>query len=313
MIKKINNNKNIVISHIADIDGLGSVILANAFFDGNVDYILAEVKDLKNIFSNVDFSNYDNIYLCDLPISQSAMEVIEEETQIEKKLKHFDHHAIYGIEAPKYVNCHVFLNDRKTCGTELFYNYLLSESDKLDNKFYRTFVEATREQDTWDFLEESYNAKMLACIFGLIGPESYLDLIISLKNQEEFFLPKVFSDLYEADLVRQQHYIDFVNENLLITTYKDYKIGVTIAEQYRSIIGDEICKLNPDLDFALIINYSRNSVSLRCVKDTIDLNEIASSFHHEGGGHKKAAGFVIDQESSTKIEEYHNAYLKNIR
>lgn len=32
MIKKINNNKILMISHMADIDGMGSVILADKFY-----------------------------------------------------------------------------------------------------------------------------------------------------------------------------------------------------------------------------------------------------------------------------------------
>lgn len=190
---------------------------------------------------------------------------------------------------------------------------MLSLSTKLDSPFYHVFVEATRETDTWDFLEETYNAKMLACVYGIIGPVAYIELINSLNDLKEFKLPNLFSDLYEADLVRQRSYIDFVNENLLVTTYKQYKIGVTIAEQYRSILGNEICKMRPDLDFVMILNYSRNSVSLRCVKDDVDLNQICAEFHHDGGGHKKSAGFVIDEESIPKIQEYHNEYLKKIR
>lgn len=313
MIKKINNNKILMISHMADIDGMRSVILADKFYNNQVDYILAETKDLANLFKTFDFSNYDVIYLCDLPLIPSAIEALDKHEEIISKLKHFDHHSSYGGVVPNYVNAHVTLNGRKTCGTELFYNYLLSLSTKLDSPFYHVFVEATRETDTWDFLEETYNAKMLACVYGIIGPVAYIELINSLNDLEEFKLPNLFSDLYEADLVRQRSYIDFVNENLLVTTYKQYKIGVTIAEQYRSILGNEICKMRPDLDFVMILNYSRNSVSLRCVKDDVDLNQICAEFHHDGGGHKKSAGFVIDEESIPKIQEYHNEYLKKIR
>lgn len=313
MIKRINNNKILMISHMADIDGMGSVILADKFYDNQVDYILAEIKDLAEIFDTFDFSNYEIVYLCDLPLIPSAMDVLDKHEEIITKLKHFDHHPSYGEVVPNYVNAHVTLNGRKTCGTELFYNYLLSLSTKLDNPFFHVFVEATREQDTWNFLEEAHNAKMLACVYGIIGPEAYIELIDSLNELEEFKLPKLFSDLYEADLVRQKHYIDFVNKNLLVTTYKQYKMGVTIAEQYRSLLGDEICKMRPDLDFLMILNYSRNSVSLRCIKDDIDLNEIGAEFHHDGGGHKKAAGFDIDEESIPKIQEYHDQYLRKLR
>ncbi len=302
----------IIISHIADIDGLGSVILAKKYFK-NIDYVLKEVKDLPDFFNEFDFSKYDEIFLCDLSISPSTIEVLNNHKEITSKLKHFDHHASYSKDIPSYVNSTIYLNNRKTCGTELFYNYLLSLDNKLNTPFYKTFVEATREQDTWDFQKECYNAKLLASIHALIGNESYINLICSLNDKEDFSLPKVYDDLYQADLEKQKNYIDYINNNLLITTYQNYKIGVTIAEQYRSIIGHAVCCLNPDLDFVMILNYSRNSVSLRCNKDNIDLNKIANSFHHDGGGHQKAAGFTIDAESIPKIKDYHNKYLENLK
>lgn len=312
MIKSIENNKKIIISHIADIDGMGSIILAKKYFT-NIDYILGEVKDLPKVFTEFDFSNYDQIFLCDLPLSPSTIEVLNKRNDITSKLKHFDHHISYQGDIPFYVNAHALLNERKTCGTELFYDYLLSLDNKLEKDFYKTLVEATREQDTWDFGIESYNAKLLASVHAMMGSVPYIDLITSLDDSAEFKLPKLFDDLYQADLEKQKHYIEFVNKNLLITKFKDYTIGVTISEQYRSIIGDEICKLRPELDFVFIINYSRNSVSLRTVREDINLNEIGKYFHHDGGGHKKAAGFILDAESIPKIKEYAEMYLENIK
>lgn len=107
MIKKINNNKILMISHMADIDGMGSVILADKFYNNQVDYILAETKDLANLFKTFDFSNYDVIYLCDLPLIPSAIEVLDKHEEIISKLKHFDHHSSYGGVVPNYVNAHV--------------------------------------------------------------------------------------------------------------------------------------------------------------------------------------------------------------
>ena len=276
-------------------------------------FLQINIMDLPVIFSNTDFSNYKTIYLCDLPITPSTIKILDDHPTIIKKLKHFDHHISYQDDVPIYVNAISELNGRKTCATELFYNYLISLSDKLDKNFYKTYVEATREQDTWNFKEEEYNAKLLANTHAMIGPEAYIELINSLDENKDFKLPKIFDDLYKTDLEKQDRYIKYVDENLLITDYKNYKIGVTISEQYRSIVGDEICKLRPEIDFILIINYSRNTVSLRCVKESIDLNKICLEFHKDGGGHKKAAGFIIDSESIPKIRKYNDMYLENIK
>ena len=41
MIKQINNNKILIISHLADIDGMGSIILGKFYFK-EFDYLLAD-------------------------------------------------------------------------------------------------------------------------------------------------------------------------------------------------------------------------------------------------------------------------------
>lgn len=312
MIKKINNNKILIISHIADTDGMGSIILAKKTYI-NIDYILCELRELPIIFQDKTIESYETIYLCDLPLTPSTIEILNNKTIITKKLKHFDHHISYDENIPNYVNTIPVLNGRKTCGTELFYNYIKNINKNLDNNFYKTLVEAIREQDTWDFKEEKYNAKLLANTLTLIGPEPFIELICSLDDSKEFKLPSLYDDLYKSELKKINNYIEFVNNNLLITKYKKYKVGITISEQYRYIIGDEICKLNPEIDFIMIINYSRNTVSLRCTKENIDLNQISSEFHKDGGGHKKAAGFIIDEESIPKIQKYHNMYLENLK
>lgn len=313
MIKKISSNKNIIISHIADIDGMGSVILANKFYNNQIDYILSDIDELPDLFNSFDFTNYETIYLCDLPLLNCTITILNHRPDLTRKLKHFDHHLCYEQEKTAYVNAFSVLNNRLSCGTELFYNYLLTLNSSLNNPFYQTLVEATREQDTWDFQEESYNAKLLASIHALIGPTAYIDLISSLDDQKPFQLPRYFNDLYKQDLERQQAYLTQVNQNLLITTYKNYQIGVTIAEQYRSIIGAGICQLHPELAFVMILNYNRNKVSLRSAKAEIDLNQIAAEFHPEGGGHKNAAGFIIDDKSIPNIQKYHQLYLENLK
>ena len=74
MIKKINNNNKIlVISHIADIDGMGSIVLANKYYDNKIDYVLAEIMDLPVIFSNTDFSNYKKCPFYEFIISCCAL------------------------------------------------------------------------------------------------------------------------------------------------------------------------------------------------------------------------------------------------
>lgn len=77
-------------------------------------------------------------------------------------------------------------------------------------------------------------------------------------------------------------------------------------------MGNSICKLRPEIDFIIIINFNRNRVSLRSVKESIDLNKIGKTFHPDGGGHKLSAGFLIDSKSILKLKPFIDLYINNL-
>lgn len=77
-------------------------------------------------------------------------------------------------------------------------------------------------------------------------------------------------------------------------------VMVVNSSHWMSEIGS---RLSPDCDFAMIWYYDHNDrnikVSLRSFHETIDVSEISKRFG--GGGHKKAAGFVLPGDF--KIED----------
>jgi len=315
MIKKINNNKIMMISHIADIDGLGSVILAKKYYNDKIDYILCDIGELNEILKE-DYNDYDMVYICDLEIGSDAVKNISNNKGLDKKIKHFDHHTIsIKNNIPNYINSKIYLHNRQTCGTELFYEYLLTLDNKinLNNKFYRRFVEAVRENDTWDFQEEKELGDNLVSIMNLLGPTSYIDFVLSLSYQDDFILPDTYINLLNNQEQIKQEYIDKCDKNIFITNYKGNKIAVSISEQYRSVLGDIICKRHQDIDYILIINFYRMSCSLRSIRDDIDLSKIAKLYHHNGGGHQKSAGFVIDKESINNLGNIITDYMNNLK
>lgn len=64
MIKyiNINNNNNLIVSHIADVDGMGAVILAKLVFE-KIDIILCEPDELYSVFKELIGSKYEQILL----------------------------------------------------------------------------------------------------------------------------------------------------------------------------------------------------------------------------------------------------------
>lgn len=311
MIRKQENNKILIISHMADCDGMGSVILGIKYFK-NIDYILCEASDLECLLKE-DLSNYEQIFICDLPLFRETINVIENNSYLKEHLKHFDHHeSSVSDNNLSFVNEVISINGLTVSATYLFYQYLKSLGDKLNKKFYEEFVEGVRAYDIWDKNGDFELGKKITNVFTLMEPVSFIDYICSLDDSKEFMITKEIEDLILSNEKKMNNYFEKAYEKIVITDYKGYKMAVTINEQYRSLLGNYICNKNKDIDFVLIINFERFSCSLRCEKDGVDVSVIASEFQHDGGGHTKSSGFILDSESIPKIKKYVDLYLDNI-
>ena len=311
MIRKQENNKILIISHMADCDGMGSVILGIKYYS-DIDYILCESSDLEELLKE-DFSNYEQIFICDLPFSKDAIKVIEDNSYLKEHLKHFDHHesSVSGNNH-SFVNEVISIDGLTVSATYLFYQYLKSLGDKLNKKFYEEFVEGVRAYDIWDKNGDFELGKKITNVFTLMEPVGFIDYICSLDDSKEFMITKEIDNLILSNEKKMNNYFEKAYEKIVITDYKGYKMAVTINEQYRSLLGNYICNKNKDIDFVLIINFERFSCSLRCEKDGVDVSVIASEFQHDGGGHTKSSGFILDSESIPKIKKYVYLYLDNI-
>ena len=123
-----------------DLDGVSCGILAKLFFkdvyvhNASIDVAneLIMSKCLSDISSPVHFDNYTKIYITDLGLSKSTLDLIQMYNSISKRDKVilFDHHkSTLDVVKEHYTwaNVHVHLNDDEThptCGTELFWNHI---------------------------------------------------------------------------------------------------------------------------------------------------------------------------------------------
>lgn len=91
---------------------------------------------------------------------------------------------------------------------------------------------------------------------------------------------------------------------------ENYKVGFVCVDEFSmsSILGHEICKQDPTLDFAALVYPSINKVSFRSNRKDIDLGQIAKTIFgkDKAGGQKQAASgrFGIDT-----FEEYISDYI----
>lgn len=311
MIKRISNNNRLIISHIEDADGMGSVVLANVYWHKNIDYILAVIPEVAEILKG-DLSLYDDIFICDLPLDENAIEIINKNKELQKKIKHFDHHES-ELQNNKYdfVNEVVSLNGRLTCATELFYNYLLSLDNTLDNNFYKEFVESTRSADVWDLQSKYYDMGVnLGTLHNILGANAYIDIFSNYNVKENFYIDDTYLEIVKSDKENRINYVNSCINETVIIKYKNYNIGVIVSESYRSFVGNEIAKKYENLiDFALIINLHLMKCSLRGIREDIDLGKVAAEFDSGGGGHKKAAGFYITEECNDIIKDFVCQYI----
>lgn len=306
-----------------DLDGVGCAILAYLAFDReNVDVEYCDYKDVdERVVEFVEngelFSSYDKVFITDISISEETALFVGLRDVPPRKIRLFDHHAT-ALGLNKYEWCEVRVEDMltgiKTCGTEMFFCYLVGcecfpgfGRSKFSNL--ARFVGIVRDYDTWRWKElgdEGIICKQVNDLFGIYGRDVFIDWVIQRINYPRVF--PYFPSLDEQDhalLEYKQKDIDIYIEqkNKQLQIYQDSCgrfVGVVFAERYISELGNRICEMHPEIDYVALVNLGAGVVSFRTCRDDVDLGtEIAHSLG--GGGHKKAAGAEFGSEIADEV------------
>lgn len=306
--------KILMISHTADIDGLGSVVLGKIIFDQNKDYSyeykLVEFSELDGVINDLvqtnKYKDYDTIYITDVSIRNDSIDKIESNEELKSKIKHFDHHAS-EISNNKYSFINVVLEEKgiETCGTSLFYSYLCSNFDSniLHKESIKEFVEAVRCRDNWIKEKSEYNLGCDLTELQLMkGNDNYIDDISNCLINDMPLISKQDRIIIDRRMQNIQEYIEKCDNKLIFTKLFGLNVGISFSEEFRSEVGNALSKKYEDkIDFVLIINLLRGQYSLRTVKDDVDVSVIASKISRDGGGHPKASGATITKENTNII------------
>lgn len=285
------NNKVMLLSHIADPDGVTPVILAKLVYK-NLEYKLLNTDEVdENVLKALENENYDEVHLVDLNISDKLAEIIDQNKDYKNKLQVFDHH-ISGIHLNKYSFITVIdkQNNRKESGSSIYYNYLKSISnDKILNQpSTQELVEQVRLIDTWDFKKEGKEeAKNIDLIFSIYGREEYIKKYLKyLKTHEKFNYSNFDKKLIKLENEKINRYLEQKEKEMAKIKLEGHLVGLVYAERYRSELGNYLISKYDDLDYIALINISKG-ISYRG-NDKVDLSIIAKQ--RNGGGHKNAAG-----------------------
>lgn len=303
----MNNNKKLIITHLDDTDGMGGAILGK-LIDPNIDIKLAAIHDLPNIISslikNNQYEQYKAIYIVDLPLNPKLFELINSHPDFYRRIAHFDHHTSYMI--PKECNWSTTIYERngfKPSGTSLFHEYLLTQYPNhplLNHPYTIDLVETIRSYDTWDWKKtNNLTARDLTYLLQRLGPDRFIDYfyrkILHVNKTNE--ISKVEYNETEQLLINTvieeiANHIKECDRLLQPVIFENYSVGYITTERHRSDVGNELSEKYKDkYHFIMLYDPMRQSMSLRTVRDDVDLAVLARKYG--GGGIPKAAGFPV--------------------
>lgn len=288
-----------------DLDGVGCAVLARLTFGKNVEITYCnydEVDSLVREYISEMNKEHDTCFITDIGIKDDLASMINLEYKNNFKL--FDHHKT-ALDLNKYDWCTVETENKETgsmtSGTELFSKYL------VDHKYLEVdvsdFVRIVTDYDTWRWStlgKEGQVSKDVNDLLYLYGRERFETWCMRCIESGKFpHFDEESSLMLTFNKNEIEKYIKEKDKTIIVNCNREYMYGVVFADKYISELGNELCKLNKELDYIVIVNMSTRSVSYRTIKDNIDVGMIAKG--HGGGGHPKAAGAKFDVYKITKF------------
>ena len=295
--------KRLIISHIADPDGVTPIILSKLVFE-EFDYILSENKDVNdNVKNNLD--KYDFIYVVDLNISEELADFIEE--NYKEKIMIIDHHlSCNNMNKYSFIEVNA---EGKESGTSLYYKYLLNNynNNLLNRESTKMLVEHVRTMDIYDFSKTSKEeAEKLEMIFKIYGKDRFIDKFYNVIINDLELYSKEDLNLVELEKERIKRYIE--EKDFMEISLDNKRVGVVFAERYISELGNYLINKYDYLDYIVLINMDKK-ISYRG-NGKVDLSVIAKKFG--GGGHVNAAGNCLPSGLKEKVikEIFSDAIIK---
>ena len=261
---------NCVIYHADCTDGFGSAYSAWKLLGNRAEYFACahgneppDVTDKNVVILDFSFSN------------KTTKEMIAKA----KNLLVIDHHKSAMVELHDISNT---LFDMNKSGATLSWEWF------HPGKEAPKFIQYITDRDLWKW--ELPYSKEFSAAFDMVPFE--------FEEFEKFEDDSVFDDSVKRGsyiLAYSKTVIKKVCDKAVDKKIDGHHVMVVNSSHWMSEIG---AKLAPDCDFALIWYYDHNDsvikVSLRAFHDHVDVSEISKKFG--GGGHKKAAGFILKGE-----------------
>lgn len=281
-----------------DLDGVGCAVLAK-YYNPEIE---VEFCDYDNVNQKVNDFLDNNIALGDLYITDiSVSEEIAERLEYDTDFILLDHHPT-ALGLNKFKCCTVRVEDEntgiKTCGTEMFYQWLVEYGYLNKSKVLDKFVEIIRDYDTWRWAElgeDGVISKKVNDLLYIYGRENFINWCLSSFIQRKFpNLGTIENILLELRQEEIDKYVEKKNREMFTQALCGKVSGIVFANKFTSELGNRLCKMHPEIDFVTMIDIEDCTVSYRTIKDDINLGRDVAALLG-GGGHPKAAGSQFDK------------------
>ena len=311
--------KVLILTHNADIDGLGSIVLGKIAF-GNIDYSLEPniydlEKDFRAKLESGELYNYDKIFITDLALANPSLDMVNSDSILKNKVVVLDHHKTsYDLGYGKYDFTLIQERDEAgnlRCGTDLFYEYLYKNGYLTRTSILDDFAELTRLADTWEWKKAGKKGELaadLAVLFNGIGINNYISSMVEKINSKDEYIELNDNEkriVKEKRLEYETMMHNLWNEMLFFNDEFGNKYGIVYAShEYAGSLSEYIRSLSDKkgIKYVITVDLDKGKFgqkSYRSIDETFDVSAIAVL--HGGGGHPQASGVNLTEEQKGKV------------
>ena len=292
-----------------DLDGVGCAILGKLAHGTKIDYVLCQNGKVDETVSRhlTTDSVYDETHITDLSVSRSLAQQIQE-----SRNNYFlhDHHKT-ALHLNEFDWCDVRTSllpdapgasERLTCGTELYYCWLVKNGYLTRSVALDVFAKAICDYDTWRWVELGEHGKLsekLNILLSEYGVEKFIAYFYNMLKHGPLNISREDEAIIENSKRREARIIDKKDSELHKIVFENYIVGVVYADDYVNAIGNTLCLRHPELDCVAIVNCGHGGISFRSAKEDVDVSALAACFG--GGGHKAAAGAPMQDNTDLNL------------
>lgn len=306
-----------------DLDGVSCGLLAQHWFG------LDDVKVTHCTNNNVNeliqkalrtFAHHDDypprIFITDINVNEEVAEQLAALSQT-VPIHLIDHHpsaewmnkydfAHVDVEQNLVVpQMHVASVRRLASGTSLLMAFLsenfndYTELDETNQEHLNRFAETVRRWDTWDWkrlgVEKPWELNTLLSSLGMSAFRQRFrqDLLLDWSATEQ--------TLVDNQRKSVERVVGKMERSKQQTTIGGYTAYVVFAHEHLSEALNMFHEKNTDVDVVASINVMSGAFSFRTIYDHVDCSAIAKAYG--GGGHVKASGAPIPEETRARMAE----------